>query len=332
MKNTFVLTTVLIVLFLFLTVNHALAGPAEEKEKFAVENSGTLSGRAVLEDGTPMPYGFVAFFEQVGDSMEHQDYGVGSKRSPMMVAFVKEDGKFVSQLFPAGLYFMGAVMEKGWIGGAPKKGQKKYSAIDSEGNYLLFEVKAAETVDIGTVIVREPVAFPELKTHFTIEGKVLDAQGRGVPDSVVVAKRDLNDPKGIFISAETDAEGNYQLKISPGMFFFVARKSLTRGGRPKPGGLMGTLGHSKPIGLGGKSEEPPAYIIGRNGETFRNVDITMFEVPIPELRRQEVEAKVKAQKLDKSSLPEDLPLMKPKAEEGVKSQYMPEGEPAMPAK
>jgi len=332
MKNISILITVLVAHFLFLSVRHTAAGPAEEKEKFAVENSGVLSGRAVLEDGTPFPYGFVAFFERVGDSMEHQDYGVSSKRAPMMVAFIEEDGKFTTHLFPSGSYFMGAVMVKGWIGGAPKKGQKKYSAVDTEGNYLLFEVKAAETVDIGTVTFREPAAFPELKEYFIIEGRVLDDQGKGVPGSVVVAKRDLNDPKGIFISVETAEEGKYQLKISPGKYFFVARESLTRAGRPKPGSLMGTLGHSKPIGLGGKSEEPPAYIIGGDGDIFRNVDITMFEVPIPEVRRQEVEAQVKAQKLDKSSLPEDLPLMKRNAEEGVKSQHMPEDEPAMPAK
>jgi hypothetical protein len=122
----------------------------------------------------------------------------------------------------------------------------------------------------------------------------------------------------------TDMLGFYELKIPPGKFFFVARKELTTAGRPKPGGLLGTLGMDNPMGIGGKTDEIPDYIIGKDGQVFRNVNITMFEVPIPEVKRKETEAKVKAKKLDKSTLPEDLPLMKKKVEESKPSQHKPE--------
>ena len=322
MKNTSTKITILVLLLLITVVASSVAAPQYDKDKFDIENAGSVTGRVVFADGTPVPYGFVSFFENVAVAGEHQDYGI-SKRSPLMVTFIKDDGKFTTPLFPAGSYFIGAVMQKRWVGGPPKRGQKKYSAIDSKGNYLLYEVKPAEVVDIGTVTVREPFVFPELKKQFVVQGRVLDDQGRGMVDSVVVAKKDINDPKGVFISAKTGLMGTYQLKISPGKFYFVARKSLTKAGRPKPGSLMGTLGQTKPIGIGGKSEEPPAYIVGKDGDVFKKVDIVMFEVPIPDVKRKEIEAQVKAKKIDKGTLPENLPLMKQKVEETVSSQHKP---------
>lgn len=323
MKYVLIRVTIMAFLLSFFMVTSLAAAPRDDKDKFDIENAGLLTGRVVLEDGSPFPYGFVAFFEDVGGSGEHQDYGV-SKRSPLMVSFVKEDGSFSTQLFPSGSYFMGAVMQKRWVGGAPNKSKKRYSAIDNDGKYLIFEVKAAETVDIGTVMVREPIDFPQLKNQFVVQGRVLDKKGNGVTGSVVVAKKDINDPKGVFISATTDLMGVYQLKISPGKFYFVARKELTHAGRPKPGGLMGTLGQDQPIGIGGKSEDPPDYIIGKHGQVYKNVDIVMFELPIPDVKRKEIEALVKAKKIDKSTLPEDLPLMKKKVEKTVPSQIKPE--------
>jgi hypothetical protein len=324
MKNTSMLTAVLMIFFLFLIVNNTLAAPDSTSDKFDIENAGILSGQIVLEDGTPLAPGYVAFFKKDNNLKEHQDYGI-SKRSPTMVAFLNsKDGKFTTMLFPAGSYFIGAVQSEKWIGGPPQKDQKKFSAVDKDGNYLFFEVKAAETVDIGKVTVSVPADFPARKDLFTVIGRVLDPDGQGIPDSVVVAKTEINNPRGDFISAQTDADGNYQLKITPGLYFFVARKTLTMAGRPKPGGLMGTLGQDKPLGIGGKSEQPPAYIVGKDGDTFKDVNITMFKVPIPDVKRREIEAQVKAKKIDKSSLPENLPLMKQKADEAVPSEHKPE--------
>ncbi len=320
MKIASIRITILGLLLLVMMATSSLAAPKDAKDEFDIENAGILTGRVVFEDGSPLPYGFVSFFEIDSTSDEHQDYGT-SKRSPKMVAFVDKDGSFTTQLFPAGKYFLGAVMTKKWRGGPPKKNQKRFSAFDSEGKYLVVEVKAAETVDIGVVNLNKPEAFPEREKKFTVSGRVLDENGAGVTGSVVVAKIDINDPKGIFISKVTDMLGFYELKINPGKFFFVARKQLTYAGRPKPGGLMGTLGIDKPMGIGGKSDEIPDYIIGKDGQVFRNVDIVMFEVPIPEVKRKEVEAQVKAKKLDKNTLPADLPLMKKKAEKAKPSQH-----------
>lgn len=310
-------------LLLLLTVATVFAAPMSADDELDIENAGMLTGRALLADGKPIPYGFVSFFEKVEGSEEHQDFGV-SKRSPKMVAFIQEEGVFETMLFPAGKYYVGAVITEKWVGGPPKKNQQRFSAIDKEGDYLIVEVKPAETVDLGTLTFKDPEAYPEREKKFVIYGRVLGENGGGIPGSVVVAKKDINDPKGLFISAVTDMLGFYELKIPPGKFFFVARQELTTAGRPKPGGLMGTLGITKPVGLGGKTDELPDYIIGKDGQVFKNVDITMFEVPIPEVQREKVEAQVRAKKVDKSTLPDNLPLMKQSFENVSPSEHKPE--------
>lgn len=271
------------------------------------DDLGQLSGKIML-DGKPFPYGFVAFF--AAKDGQHQDYNPTSKRSPAMVAFIEENGVFSTQPFPVGSYYIGAMMRKRWVGGPPKAGEKRYSATGEKGDYPVFTVKQGELIDVGVVNVIEPKDFPELTEYMTVEGRVVDEEGRGILGAVVVAKKDLNDPKGLFISAETAMNGAYQLKIPPGRYFFVARQALTRAGRPKPGGLMGTLGHTKPVGLGGKSEEPPAFLAGASGQEFTNIDIPMFKIPVPDVRRKEVEADVQAKRIDKNSLPDNLPLRK----------------------
>lgn len=282
-----------------------LARPAGAYE---LNELGTVRGLVVLENGKPFPGGFVAFF-----GLEHgpnQDAG-SSKRAPKMVAFIQEKGSFVSEPFPPGSYSIGAMMRERWVGGPPRSDEKRYSAVDEKGQYQVVTFKAGQNLDVGTVTVREPKNFPELKKFFTVQGRVLNAEGRGIAGAVVVVKEDFEDPKGLFISSETGKDGAYTLRLPPGRYFFVARESLSQtAGRPKPGSLMGTLGQNKPLNPGGNSDEPAAYIIGAEGETIPGADIIMFRIPVPDVKRKEVEKKVKAKQIDKKSLPAGLPLMK----------------------
>lgn len=281
---------------------------------------GSVSGRVTGEDGAPFTKGFVAFFalEEGGN----QDVG-STKRSPVMVAFVEEDGRFQTAPFPAGKYSLGAMQRQGWTGGPPRPGETVYSAIDDKGDYLIIEVRPEEMIDVGTVVMRVPKDFPERRNYFTVRGHVLDDKGKPVPDAVVVVKKDIDNPKGLYISQPTAFDGSYELKIPPGKFFLVARKELTKAGRPKPGGYTGTLGQTKPTGIGGRMEEPPAYLLGAAGEIYEDVDITMFQVPIPDVRRKEVEAMVRAKKIDKTSLPEELPLRRERTKGEVQGKYRP---------
>jgi hypothetical protein len=225
-----------------------------------------------------------------------------------MIAFIRDDGKFTAPVAP-GSYYLGVIPRKlGKRPGPPKKGEKRLSAFNPDGGYRIFHVNKGETLDVGRVTVRDPGAFRELSRFFTVTGRVLDKDGNGVPRALVMAKVRYEDPKPSFISDPAGPDGSYSLKLPPGKYYFIARQSLTMAGRPDPGSAMGVLGQTKPVGIGGKSEEPPAFIVGRPGDTFDHVDITMFVIPKPEERRREVEAEVKANRIDKSSLPSSLPL------------------------
>lgn len=282
-----------------------LAGPAGAYE---LAELGTLRGRVVMADGKALPTGFVAFFGL--DKGPNQDTGT-SKRAPTMVAFIKDNGAFVTGPFPPGDYSLGAMLRERWQGGPPRSDEKRYSAFDKDGKYQVFSFKAGQNLDVGTVVVREPTASKELKSFFTVQGRVLDAKGQGLAGAVVVVKEDLDNPKGLYISPETAKDGSYALQLPPGRFFFVARQAISHAsGRPKPGSLMGTLGQNKPLSPGGNSEDQPAYIIGREGDKVSGVDIIMFKIPVPDVKRKEIEKQVKAKKIDKGSLPNNLPLMK----------------------
>ena len=94
--------------------------------------------------------------------------------------------------------------------------------------------------------------------------------------------------------------------------------------RPKPGSIYGELGQHDAIGIGGKNSRPPTYIIGTSGQEFKNVDIAMFEVPIPDVKRKETEVLVKADKYSKENLSEDLPLRKKTVDTAVESTFKPD--------
>lgn len=303
------------VFFILMTsVVFCQGGPPVEDEL------GIFSGRLVKQDGTPFN-GFIAFFSSEG--VAPMDYG-STRRSPKMIAFTDKEGKFTTHLMPAGSYFVGAMERQGWRGGPPQRGEKRYSALAESGEYLTFTIIGGDTKDIGKILVQEPKSFPELKEFFTISGRLLDKKGKGIFDAVVVVKKDYNTPKAVFISDKSAIDGSYQIKLPPGKYFLLARETVAGSTRPKPGSIYGELGQNEPVGIGGKTAMLPTYIVGVLDQIYKDVDITMFKVPIPEIKRQETEAMVKSNKLSKESLPENLPLKKSKVSNAVQSSIKPE--------
>ena len=310
---------VMSVLLLLLLISGNLSASEEYKE-LEEKNLGMISGRIVQVDGEPFISGFVALFDS--ENQPPMDYG-HTFRSPTMISFIGENGEFTTLPTPEGVYYLGAIKREKWKGGPPKSDETRYSAIDAEGKYLLFTIESGQNRDVGNVKVVEPESFPELEEYFTVQGKILNAESEAVPNALVLVKKDYNKPKADFISDKTTADGSYTLKIPPGKYFFIARESLTKSGRPKPHSIMGVLGHTKPIGIGGRLDEPPNYIIGQAGDEFKDVNITMFKVPKPDVRRKEMEEKIRTKEFDKADLPADLPLKKSEAKKTVESEHQP---------
>lgn len=306
-----------VIFFLCLTVGCSTV--AAEEGAVLGDAPGRIKGKIVVKDGKPLDNGIVAFFKS--DGLEPMDYS-HTRRSPTMVAFLDGEGIFATTEMPAGSYYIGALPRDKWTGGPPRPGEKRYSAIDEKGKYKIVTLARAQTLDVGTITVEEPGAFAELADFFTVEGKIVDADGKGVAGAVVVVKKNYDAPKSDFISEPTKADGSYQLKLPPGKYYVLAREAIVRSGRPNPDSAMGELGQNKPIGIGGQRDSPPVYLLGESGKYIKDVDIVMFKVPVPEVKRAEMEAQVRSNKVDKKSLPENLPLSKRRVDSGeASSQY-----------
>ena len=304
-KDAMLASCLFSLLTLFLLAPPAAAQPQVAGNGGEAKDLGRIKGIVVDEYNKIISPGFVALFKS--EKYEPHDYG-STRRSPEMIAIIRKDGRFTAPIRP-GSYYLGVIPRKlGHSPGPPKKGEKRLSAFTPDGKYRVFKVSKGETLDVGRVTVRDPGAFRELSSYFTVTGRVLNEKGEGVARALVMAKVKYDDPRPSFISDPAGPDGAYTLKLPPGKYYFIARQSLTMAGRPEPGSPMGVLGQTKPVGIGGKSDEPPAFIVGRPGDTFDHVDITMFKVPKPEERRREIEAGVKANRIDRSTLPPTLPL------------------------
>lgn len=295
-----------------------LSVPAFSEEKSSeIKDLGTIKGQILKEGGSAFTPGFVAFFSS--ENLEPMDFGQ-TRRSPKMIAFLDDKGNFLTGPMPPGSYYIGAMERKQWRGGPPKMGEVRYSAFDDKGEYIEVTLNKSQELEIGSVVVTVPKEAPELTDFITIEGRLLAEDGKGVPGAVVVVKRDLNTRKAEFISDKSAFNGYYKIQVPPGKYFLIARETVEGSMRPKPDSIYGEFGQNAPIGLGGKSKNPSAYIIGTSGQEYKDVDILMFKVPLPEVRRKETEALVKSEKYSRDTLPENLPLRKQSLDEAVKSE------------
>lgn len=308
------LLVILSLLFLF-------APPAFSGESEMPAGLGIIKGQILSENGKPLTPGMVAFF--ASEKLDPMDYGQ-TLRSPKMISFLDKDGRFTTAMMPKGNYFVGAIPRKHGRGGPPKPDEKRYSAFDKDGKYHIVTLEEGQTLDIGAIKVKEPPAKQELSDSFTISGKLLDKDDKPLAGITVVLRKDYDNPKGEYISDDSTADGVYSLKIPPGKYFMVARKSVGGSMRPKPGSIYGELGQNKPIGVGAKRADPITFIVGTSGQVYKDVDIRMFKVPIPEVKRKETEALVKANKIRKEDISKDLPLRKKELKNEVKSKAKPE--------
>ncbi len=108
----------------------------------------------------------------------------------------------------------------------------------------------------------------------------------------------------LFISAPSDAEGRYHIKLPPDTTYYILARQSIQGGRPLPGAYVGTFGKTAPSqGTGQESIGAPAGVVGRGGEgqalpvrgkkgqVIDNVNIIMFKVPDPEANRKKFQKK-----------------------------------------
>jgi hypothetical protein len=268
-----------------------------------------IKGRLMIEGKTAMPGGVVSFFDvTAGLPPNHGNV----RRIPDLVTQVGEDGSFTAKMLP-GKFYLGSLNRKPEQGpGPPRPGEKLYFAVDDTGAIRMLEVLPGEKKDFGNISISPSIAFKDLADYFTVEGQVKDEAGKPVAGAMLMIKIDLESPRPDLISANTDREGRYRIKLPIGKsYHFIARNTINPG-RPFVGSYVGTYNGPLNLKTAQESEEAPlpVPVTAKAGEIVTGIDIMVIAVPDPEkikkqkqedVAKQQESPEIKDQKKDPAS-------------------------------
>lgn len=189
---------------------------------------------------------------------------------PSAMAALDADGSFELQAAP-GIYYLGAIVRQtpGPPLGPPRPGDQVFLSPGGEGEYFKVQVRAGETLDVGTRSGgwRYDGFAPE--ADLAIRGTVRDTAGEPVADLLVFAFADPSmslQPVGV--SDRTDAQGHYLLRLDRPQPVFLRVRESYGGGPLMGGGYVGVYGGA----------EPRAVALPEQG-IVEDIDIEVIKLP-----------------------------------------------------
>lgn len=220
---------------------------------------GTIEGQIIVDE-KPIADALLAFFD---DSKGLPPIPNGLARIPDYTARSGPDGKFGVQL-PQGSYYLG-VMLRSYDSrpGPPRKGETYYFADGGNGKLRSLSIEDYKKTDYGTIICALPAVFTDIGEHFTVEGVVLEAEGRGpYPGAMVLAKRKPQQRRPDFVSEETDKDGKFSLNLTPGEVFYLVARGVLTGKGPSPGDSIGKYSKDSSAAPAPDAADPDAPSFG----------------------------------------------------------------------
>ena len=232
----------------------------------ASDAKGVITGSVLIKDNGPLADGQVMFYNAAsGPPPEPEKY----ERTPDYVRDLDANGRFEVEL-PAGTYYLRAVKRKsGERIGPPAAGDLVLRINGENGKPKAFVLEAGKKLDVGTLGGAEPLKT-EMKHVIStaVEGRVVDRQGKPVPDAVVVAfLKPAVMSKPLFISEKTGKDGKYLLRLMPGTYYLRVRNQFASG-PPEPGQIVGYYG-----------EGQPAPISVKEGQVLTGIDFGVILFP-----------------------------------------------------
>jgi hypothetical protein len=228
--------------------------------------SGTLTGKFLLNTGSPMARGTVFIF----NSEREPRPALGKYwKIPDETADTDTQGKFKISL-PAGTYYIAAIQRQNHERlGPPAADDYFYASNDSKGRLREYVVKQGRTTSIGIIKGVAPAksSYIAYRRDMTgIEGTVRDKDGKPVERALVIAYDNpaMQGPP-LFSSPRTGSDGKYLLGVEKGGSFYLKARDVYGGGKPQVGGFLGVLG---------SAEEPEAVVV-KTKEVTRNINITI---------------------------------------------------------
>lgn len=219
------------------------------------EFTGTMTGHVCTEDGAPLPGGIISFFEM---SKGLPPLVANMHRIPDLVAIMGPKGQFKVKLVP-GSYYMRAIVTDPKRGlGPPREGETSYFAKSDTGNLRIFTLTEKEVIDVGSVLGGLPESFPENSELATVEGIILRESGQPYEGANATLKTDKKRQRPDYISAKTNKDGKFFLKVPSGQYYLQCRATIISGAREEapfeqpdalgfPGGINSLLIESEPI-------------------------------------------------------------------------------------
>ena len=259
------------ILFFLLTALLVPAGAraASDAPDLILAKMGIVTGKVMLDNGSPMTGGKAVFFREGTGQPPHPTRYL---RPPDEVFEIGKAGEFKAVL-PEGRYYFSATLKKtGDLIGPPAEGDYLYPGyLEMPKGVTVFTVSAGETKDLGTI-----TAFPFTKGAITMDkdltaigGTVRDANGRPMAGAMVFAYRaaDLVG-KPLFVSERTGENGQYLLGVGEGGTYYLKTRNfhvtmLDKGGYPEADENVGIFGQDRP---------QPVTV--KTGEVAGGIDIT----------------------------------------------------------
>ena len=176
------------------------------------DGAGTITGRMLMKDGTPISGGIVIFFDLQGESPPAPERYI---RPPDYVADLENDGSF-SLRVPPGEYYIGAVKWQDGQPGPPRKGDVFFMVKDERSMLRSVEVTENGLVELGDMAAGE-IYNPDLTTATRVSGTVRDKQGNPVAKIIIAAvPAGQGDKSSLFLAPDTGSDGTYTLRLPGG--------------------------------------------------------------------------------------------------------------------
>jgi hypothetical protein len=267
-----------------------LVGTAGGTQPELPPESGLLAGQVGFETqvDSPRRSAIVSIFNVAGGPPPDD---ITIRRVPDGLVRVGASGLFRINL-PPGRYYLGVLFRRDLeMKGPPTPDEKYFFPRDERGALRQFEVVAGKTSEIGSLSGTEPESTPEIADALVIEGTIADERGKPVAGALIMVRNDLVNPRPLFISKRTKADGRYQLKLpAGGPYYLVVRERLVDVGRPRPGDFVGTYGGSPPRAAG---QAPSIFsggkpVGGTANQVLKDIDITMYKIPDPEETKKRI--------------------------------------------
>jgi len=217
---------------------------------------GTLSGKVMIKENTPMANAMVLLYNR---SLGPPPHPYKYWRVPDMIMSTEEDGAFSIDLPEGTYYLMIAQKSPDSEIGPPGKDEFLYYHTDTEGNAAPLTIASGKKLDLGQLsgaffwtadkVERE-------KGITSANGVVADASGQPVKNVVVFAYRN-SDATGrpSFVSDRTDKNGKFSIRFYDGGNYFLKVRGVIGGGKPRTGEFMNVTRDFEPVRISLKKDE-----------------------------------------------------------------------------